>query len=465
LPESVGGGLIGAVTADRTTTRPGVASGPTHRAIEAVFRLENARLIAGLARLVRDVGLAEELAQEAMVAALQRWPHDGIPANPGAWLAAVGRRRGIDAIRRSRSYDAKLAQVGRELQIDGEGVDPDLDAWSGTPITDDLLRLIFLACHPALTVDTQVAMTLRLLGGLSTAEIARAYLVAEPTVAQRISRAKRTLREAAVSFEAPGGDEVAERLPAVLRIVYLIFNEGYTATAGEEWTRPDLCHEALRLARLVQGLAPLESEAHALAALLELQASRLPARTGPDGRPVLMEQQNRARWDRLLIRRGLDALHRAEQLERAGTWPRAGRAALWPRAGRAALWPRAGGYYSLQAAIAACHARAATAADTDWARIAELYGILAERAPSPIVELNRAVAVSRVDGPQAGLDLLDRVAGDPMLRGNHLVPSVRGDLLARLGRGDEARAEFARAAALARNGAERDLLLARAAGH
>ena len=461
------------MTADPTTTRPG-ASGPTHRAIEAVFRLENARLIAGLAHLVRDVGLAEELAQEAMVAALEQWPRDGIPANPGAWLTAVGRRRGIDAIRRSRSHDAKLAQVGREMQIDGEGVDPDLDVWSGTRITDDLLRLIFLACHPALTVDTQVAMTLRLLGGLSTAEIARAYLVAEPTVAQRISRAKRTLRSAAVSFEAPGGDEVAERLPAVLRVIYLIFNEGYTATAGDQWTRPDLCHEALRLARLVQGLAPLESEAHALAALLELQASRLPARIGPDGRPVLLEQQNRARWDWLLIRRGLDALRRAEQLAgeatrpragRAVTWPQAGRAVTWPRAGRAVTWPRAGragGYYGLQAAIAACHARAATAADTDWSRIAELYGILAERAPSPVVELNRAVAVSRADGPQSGLDLLDAVAGDPMLRGNHLVPSVRGDLLARLGRRDEARAEFARAAGLARNAAERDLLLARA---
>jgi RNA polymerase sigma factor (sigma-70 family) len=454
LPGAIGGGLIGAVTADPTTTRPG-ASGPTHRAIEAVFRLENARLIAGLAHLVRDVGLAEELAQEAMVAALEQWPRDGVPANPGAWLTAVGRRRGIDAIRRSRSHDAKLAQVGREMQIDGEGVDPDLDVWSGTRITDDLLRLIFLACHPALTVDTQVAMTLRLLGGLSTAEIARAYLVAEPTVAQRISRAKRTLRSAAVSFEAPGGDEVAERLPAVLRVIYLIFNEGYTATAGDQWTRPDLCHEALRLARLVQGLAPLESEAHALAALLELQASRLPARIGPDGRPVLLEQQNRARWDWLLIRRGLDALRRAEQLAGEATRPRAGRAVTWPRAGRA------GGYYGLQAAIAACHARAATVADTDWARIAELYGILAERAPSPIVELNRAVAVSRAHGPQSGLNLLDAVAGDPMLRGNHLVPSVRGDLLARLGRRDEARAEFARAAGLARNAAERDLLLAR----
>ena len=426
------------MTADRTTTRPGVASGPTHRAIEAVFRLENARLIAGLAHLVHDVGLAEELAQEAMVAALEQWPRDGIPTNPGAWLAAVGRRRGIDAIRRSRSYDAKLAQVGRELQIDGEGMDPDLDAWFGTRITDDLLRLIFLACHPALTVDTQVAMTLRLLGGLNTAEIARAYLVAESTVAQRISRAKRTLRAAAVSFEAPGGDEVAERLPAVLRVIYLIFNEGYTATAGDGWTRPNLCHEALRLARLVEGLAPQESEAHALAALLELQASRLPARIGPDGRPVLLDQQNRARWDRLLIRRGLDALRRAERLDGAYR------------------------FYALQAAIAACHARAATVADTDWSRIAELYGILAERAPSPIVELNRAVAVSRADGPESGLDVLDRVAGDPLLRGNHLVPSVRGDLLARLGRRDEARAEFVRAAGLARNAAERDLLLARA---
>jgi RNA polymerase sigma factor (sigma-70 family) len=446
------------VPADRTiTTAPGGGPDPARRAIEAVFRLEHARLIAGLAHLVRDVGLAEELAQEAMVAALEQWPRGGIPANPGAWLAAVGRRRGIDAIRRSRSYDAKLAQVGRELQIDGEGVTPDPDELAGDRITDEVLRLIFLACHPALTVDTQVAMTLRLLGGLSTAEIARAYLTTEPTVAQRISRAKRTLRTAGVSFEAPSGDEVSERLPAVLRVVYLIFIEGSTATAGDEWTRPDLCHEALRLARLVQGLAPLQPEAHALAALLELQASRLPARTGPGGEPVLLEQQNRARWDRLLIRRGLDALRRAEDLGGADTWPGAGRAGSWPRAGRA------GGYYALQAAIAACHARAVTAADTDWARIAELYRELAERAPSPIVELNRAVAVSRADGPEAGLAVLDRVAADPTLRGNHLVPSVRGDLLARLGRSAEARAEFERAAGLARNTAERDLLLARAA--
>lgn len=428
------------MTADQPTSDPAIGSEATHRAIEAVVRLEYPRLIAGLARLVRDVGLAEECAQDALVAALEQWPRVGVPANPGAWLMAVGRRRTVDAVRRSRRHDAKLAQLGRERQIDGEGVECRPDELTGDRIADDLLRLIFLACHPALTVDAQVTMTLRLLGGLTAAEIARAYLVAEPTVAQRISRAKRTLRAARVTFEAPSGDEVAGRLPAVLRVVYLIFNEGYTATAGDEWTRPDLCYEALRLARLVQQLVPNEPEVHGLAALLELQASRLPARVGSDGAPVLLEQQNRARWDRLLIGRGIDALRRAE--ERGGAY----------------------GYYALQAAIAACHARAAAVADTDWARIAELYGILAELAPSPVVELNRAVAVSRSRGPRAALAILDRLASEPALRGNHLLPSVRGDLLERLGRRAESRAEFARAADLARNAAERDLLLARATG-
>lgn len=453
------------MTADRTTTRPGEGSEPTHRAIEAVFRLESARLIAGLAHLVRDVGLAEELAQDAMVAALEQWPREGVPANPGAWLMAVGRRRGIDVIRRSRNRDAKLAQMGREQQIDGEGGQPDLDAVAGDHIEDDLLRLIFVSCHPALTPDARTAMTLRLLGGLTTAEIARAYMVPESTVAQRISRAKRTLRASGVGFEAPGGDEIPERLPTVLRVVYLIFNEGYTATAGDDWTRPDLCHEALRLARLVQGLVPDQPEVHGLAALLELQASRLPSRTGPDGAPVLLEQQNRARWDRLLIRRGLDALRRAELLGGAVTRPRAGRAVTRPQAGRAVTRPRAGraaGYYALQAAIAACHARAASVADTDWARIAELYGILAELYPSPVIQLNRAVAVSRADGPGAGLQVLEPLLSDPALRDYHLLPSVHGDLLARLGRVDDARGEFERAAALARNTRERDLLLARA---
>jgi RNA polymerase sigma factor (sigma-70 family) len=432
------------VTADQTSTGgspsagDGNAADRTHRTIEAVFRLESARLIGGLARLVHDVGLAEELAQDAMVAALEQWPTGGVPDNPGAWLMSVGRRRAFDLIRRSRSYDAKLAEIGRELQIDGAGHQDDVHALLDDRIGHDQLRLIFVACHPVLSVPARVAMTLRLLGGLTTAEIARAYLAPEPTVAQRISRAKRTLTAAQVPFEVPAGEDFAARLPSVLEAVYLIFNEGYTATSGADWTRPDLCLEAVRLARILQGLVPDEPEVHALAALLELQASRLAARTGRDGRPVLLGEQNRGRWDPLLIRRGLAALDRVHRLHGAY------------------------GYYALQAAIAACHARAVRAGDTDWPRIAELYDILVTVAPSPIIELNRAVAVAMVHGPQAGLDLLDRLGDEPALRGYHLLPSVRGDLLVRLGRWPEARAEFARAATMTGNAAERELLLERA---
>jgi RNA polymerase sigma factor (sigma-70 family) len=409
-----------------------------HRTIEAVFRLESARLIGGLARLVRDVGLAEEIAQDALVAALEQWPADGVPNNPGAWLMSVGRRRAIDLIRRSRSYDSKLAEIGRELQIDGEGFEHDIDALLDDNIGDDRLRLIFVACHPVLSVPARVAMTLRLLGGLTTAEIARAYLVPEATVAQRISRAKKALSAAQVPFEVPTGDDFAARLPSVLEAVYLIFNEGYTATSGDDWTRPDLCLEAVRLARILQGLVPDEPEVHALAALLELQSSRLAARVGAYGRPVLLLDQNRGRWDPLLIRRGMAALDRVHRLH--GEY----------------------GYYALQAAVAACHARATRAEDTDWPRIAELYEMLVTVAPSPIVELNRAVAVAMAHGPLAGLELLDRLRDEPALRSYHLLPSVRGDLLVRMGRSEEARAEFARAAAMTGNAAERELLLERA---
>lgn len=424
------------VSAAASTT--GAPGDPARRAIEAVFRFESARLIAGLARLVRDVGLAEELAQDAMVAALEQWPREGVPANPGAWLMAVGKRRAVDLIRRSRSYDSKLAAIGREQQIDGEGYEHDIEMAMDDHIGDDLLRLIFVACHPVLAPPARVAMTLRLLGGLSTAEIARAYLVPEPTIAQRIVRAKKTLAKAGVPFEVPAGAELSDRLPSVLESVYLIFNEGYTASAGDDWARPDLCYEALRLARILVGLAPDQPEVQALAALLELQASRLPARTGPDGRPVLLLEQNRARWDPLLIHRGLSALAAAHRLGGAT------------------------GYYALQAAIAACHARAARAEDTDWAEIASLYGTLVTLAPSPIIELNRAVAVGMAAGPQAGLDVLDRLLTEPALQRYHLLPSVRGDLLARLGRTAEARAEFERAAAMTSNAAERELLLGRA---
>jgi RNA polymerase sigma factor (sigma-70 family) len=415
-----------------------------HAAIEAVFRIERARLIAGLARLVRDVALAEELAQDALVSALEQWPRSGIPDKPGAWLMAAAKNRAIDRVRRAKLIERKHQEIGQDLENAGAGsVAPDLDAALDDDIGDDLLRLMFTACHPLLPTEARVALTLRLLGGLTTDEIARAFLVPEPTVAQRIVRAKRTLAEKRVPFETPRGAERAERLASVLGVIYLVFNEGYTATAGGDWTRPQLCEEALRLARVLAGLAPEEPEAHGLAALLEIQASRLAARVGADGEPVLLLDQDRTRWDQLLIRRGLAALARAEaRLEAIGGVP---------------------GPYLVQAAIAACHARARTAAETDWARIAALYGGLAQVMPSPVVELNRAVAVSMAAGPAAGLDLVDRLNAEPALRGYHLLPAVRGDLLQKLGRLDEARAELERAAALTRNARERKLLLDRAA--
>jgi RNA polymerase sigma factor (sigma-70 family) len=420
-----------------------VTATDTHRAIEAVFRIEQARLIAGLARLVRDVGLAEELAQDALVAALERWPGSGIPEKPGAWLMATGKNRAVDRLRRARLGERKHAELGHELQAEGEGTLPDLDAALDDDIDDDigddLLRLMFTACHPVLSTEARVALTLRLLGGLTTEEIARAFLVPEPTIAQRIVRAKRTLAEKRVPFESPRGAERAERLASVLGVLYLVFNEGYTATAGGDWIRPQLCEEALRLGRVLAGLAPQEPEVHGIVALMEIQASRLKARVGPDGEPILLLDQDRARWDQLLIRRGLAALARAEAL---GGPP---------------------GPYLLQAAIAACHARSRQAADTDWARIAALYEALAHVAPSPIVDLNRAVAVSMASGPAAGLALVDRLVNEPVLKTYHLFPSVRGDLLEKLGRFAEARAEFERAAGLTRNARERQLLLDRAA--
>ena len=408
-----------------------------HRAVEAVWRIESAKLIAGLARVVRDVGLAEELAQDALVAALERWPESGVPDNPGAWLMATAKHRAIDMLRSRAMHERKHEQIGRELEA-LERAAPDFDSALDDEVGDDLLRLVFTACHPVLSTEARVALTLRLLGGLTTEEIARAFLVPEPTVAQRIVRAKRTLAEARVPFEVPRGEELAARLSSVLEVVYLIFNEGYAATAGEEWVRPALCEEALRLGRILAELAPRESEVHGLVALMEIQASRLRARVGPAGEPVLLLEQNRAQWDWLLIRRGLDALARAESL---GGAP---------------------GPYALQAAIAACHARARTAEQTDWPRIAALYDALASLAPSPVVELNRAVAVSMAFGPAAGLALVDDLIDEPSLKSYHLLPGVRGDLLAKLGRFDEARAEFERAAGLTRNARERELLLSRA---
>ncbi|MGW1704528.1 RNA polymerase sigma factor [Streptomyces sp. NPDC002206] len=405
-------------------------------AVEAVFRIESARIIAGVARIVRDVGIAEELAQDALVAALEQWPESGVPDRPGAWLMATAKHRAIDLVRRKETYARKLAEVGRTLE-DVQPPGPD-DIAGADDIDDDLLRLIFTACHPVLSTEARIALTLRLLGGLTTDEIARAFLVSEPTVAQRIVRAKRTLGRAGVPFEVPYGADRAARLDSVLEVIYLIFNEGYAATAGDDWLRPGLCEDALRLSRVLAGLMGQEPEVHGLAALLELQASRTAARTGPDGEPVLLGDQNRSRWDRLLIRRGYAALERANAL---GGAP---------------------GPYALQAAIAACHAHAVTYEETDWAVIATLYGLLAKAAPSPVVELNRAVAVSMAEGPEAGLALVDALAGDPALAAYHLLPSVRGDLLARLGRADEARAEFVRAAGLTRNARERALLLARA---
>jgi RNA polymerase sigma factor (sigma-70 family) len=410
----------------------------TNRAIEAVWRIESARLIAGLTRMVRDLGLAEELAQDALVAALEQWPKTGVPDNPGAWLMAAAKHRAIDSFRREKLLVRKHEELGRELDALQEQAVPDLDAAIDDHVGDDLLRLVFISCHPVLSPEARAALTLRLLGGLTTDEIARAFLTSEPTIAQRIVRAKRSLAEAHVPFEVPRGAELDARLPSVLEVLYLIFNEGYSATAGDHWMRPALCDEALRLGRILAELAPNEPEVHGLVALMEIQSSRFHARTGLAGEPVLLLDQNRTRWDPLLIRRGLTALDRAEKL-------------------RAVLGP-----YTLQAAIAACHARAATAAATDWARIAALYQVLAERAPSPVVELNRAVAVAMAHGPAAGLSIVDALATEPSLRNYHLLPSVRADLLAKLGRFAEARAEFARAAGLTRNAREREFLLDRA---
>ncbi|SFL10898.1 RNA polymerase sigma factor [Geodermatophilus ruber] len=413
-----------------------MSSGTTHRVVEAVWRIESAKLVAALARVTGDVGLAEELAQDALVAALERWPQTGVPDKPAAWLMATAKHRAVDVFRRAERLERKTAQLGRDLQ---EAEEPDWAAALDEVVEDDLLRLVFIACHPVLSREARLALTLRLLGGLATDEIARAFLVAESTVAQRIVRAKRTLAAAAVPFEMPTGPDFTARLSSVLEVVYLIFNEGYAATAGAHWTRPTLCQEALRLGRVLAELTPEEPEVHGLVALMEIQASRMRARIGPTGEPVLLDEQDRGRWDHVLIGRGLAALRRAE---RTGT----------------ALGP-----YALQAAIAACHARARTAAETDWIRIAALYEALAELAPSPVVELNRAVAVSRAYGPGAGLELVDALVDVPALRGYHLLPSVRGDLLARLGRATEARAEFERAAALTRNEQERVLLSDRAA--
>ena len=411
----------------------------THRAIDAVWRIESARLIAGLARMVRDVGVAEELAQDALVAALEQWPESGVPRNPGAWLMAAAKHRAIDHLRRNQRIDYKHQELGRELVARQQEAVADLETAIDDDIGDDLLRLIFTACHPVLPTEGRVALTLRLIGGLTTDEIARAFLVPEPTAAQRIVRAKRTLAQKRVPFEVPRGDELAARLSSVLEVIYLIFNEGYSATAGDDWMRPALCEDALRLGRILAELAPREPEVHGLVALMEIQVSRWRARVGPSGEPVLLLDQNRALWDQLLIGRGLGALERAEKL---GGAP---------------------GAYGLQAAIAGCHARARTPEETDWARIARLYAELAHLKPSPIVELNRAVAIGMAFGPQAGLDLVNGIASEPLLQGYHLLPSVRGDLLAKLGRLDEARAEFQRAAALTRNTRERDLLLRRAA--
>jgi RNA polymerase sigma factor (sigma-70 family) len=400
--------------------------------------MESARLIAGLARYTNDVGLAEELAQDAVVAALQQWPESGVPRNSGAWLMTVAKRRAVDLFRRNRELERKYAQIGRALEAEGDSVTPDFDRAFSDEIDDDLLRLVFTACHPVLAVPARVALTLRLLGGLTTAEIARAYLVPEPTIAQRIVRAKKTLAKAQVPVEVPGVEERPARLSSVLEVIYLIFNEGYSATAGDDWMRPALCEDAVRLGRILAQLTPAEPESHGLVALMEIQASRVRARAGPSGEPILLLDQDRGRWDRLLINRGLAALARTEELGGAR------------------------GPYALQAAIAACHARAFRPEDTDWARIAGLYGVLAEVMPSPVVELNRAVAVSMASGPQAGLDLVDALAAEPSLRGYHLLPSVRGDLLMKLGRPDEARAEFERAAGLTGNAQERDLSARRA---
>jgi RNA polymerase sigma factor (sigma-70 family) len=416
-----------------------VTASDAHNAIDAVWRIESARVIAGLARLVRDVGLAEELAQDALVAALEQWPESGVPRNPGAWLMASAKHRAIDLLRRKERLQRKQAELGRELETRGQGAAPDFAAALDDDFGDDLLRLVFTACHPVLSTDARVALTLRLLGGLTTAEIARAFLVTEPTIAQRIVRAKRTLAKAQVPFEVPQADEREARLSSVLEVIYLVFNEGYSATAGDDLMRPALCEEALRLGRILAELVPKEAEVHGLVALMEIQASRSRARVGPLGEPVLLLDQDRGRWDQLLIRRGLAALDRAVGLG-------------------ASLGP-----YGLQAAIAACHARARTPEETNWARIAAGYEQLARVSPSPVVELNRAVALSMAFGPTAGLDLVDELTLEPSLKDYHLLPTVRGDLLAKLGRMDEAQVEFERAASLTRNERERTLLLGRAA--
>jgi RNA polymerase sigma factor (sigma-70 family) len=416
-----------------------VSVADTHRAIDAVWRIESARLIAGLARIVRDVGVAEELAQDALVVALERWPESGVPDNPGAWLMAAAKNRAIDHFRRSKLLARKHEELGRELKSQQDVAMANFDTANlDNDIEDDLLRLVFVSCHPVLSTEGRVSLTLRLLGGLTTQEIARAFLVPEPTVAQRIVRAKRTLTEARVPFEVPRGPDLAARLSSVLEVIYLIFNEGYSATAGEDWMRPALCEDALRLGRILAGLVPNVPEVHGLVALMEIQASRAHARVGPKGEPILLLDQDRTRWDHVLIRRGLAALQRAEELG-GGLGP-----------------------YALQAAIAACHARAHTAAETDWERIAALYDALAQLMPSPIVELNRAVAVAMAFGPSAGLEIIDAIASEPSLKAYHLLPSVRGDFLFKLGRFAEALAEFQRAASLTHNTREREFLLGRA---
>jgi len=408
------------------------------RTIETIWRIEQAKIIASIARMVRDVGLAEEFAHDVLVTALAQWPEKGVPANPAAWLMAAGKRRAIDHLRRAKMLDRKHGEIGYDMEIEQQHGGPDVDAALDDDIGDDLLSLVFTACHPLLSPEARIALTLKLVGGLTTEEIARAFLVPEPTVAQRIVRAKRTLSEAGVPFEVPRGADRAERLSSVLDVLYLIFNEGYAATSGDDWIRPQLCEEAMRLGRILAGLAPSEPEVHGLVALMEIQASRLRARTGADGAPVLLADQDRTRWDRLLINHGLAALQRSEALARQR------------------------GPYALQAAIAACHARAPTADETDWPRIAALYLALAQLTPSPVIELNRAVALSMALGPQAGLDIVDRLVDEPALKSYHLLPGVRADLLTKLGRLDEAKLEFERAAALTRNERERALLLSRA---
>jgi RNA polymerase sigma factor (sigma-70 family) len=418
-----------------------VSAPEAHRAIDAIWRIESSRLIAALARVTGDVGLAEDFAQDALLAALRSWPETGVPDKPGAWLMAAAKNRALDHLRRARRADRAHGEIGRDLEADRGRAAAELEAALDDDIGDDLLRLVFTACHPVLAREARVALTLRLLGGLTTSEIARAYLVSEATVAQRLVRAKRTLSEAGVPFEVPRGEDRATRLSSVLEVLYLVFNEGYAATAGDDWMRPQLCEEALRLGRILASLAPAEPEVHGLVALMEIQASRTKARTGPRGEAVLLLDQDRGKWDHVLIGRGLAALAKAEKTAASGP----------------------PGPYALQAAIAACHARARTAEETDWARIAALYGELARAAPSPVVDLNRAVAVGMAEGPAAGLALVDALRGEKALQGYHLLPGVRGDLLAKLGRSGEARAEFEKAASLAANSRERDVLLARAA--